>query len=511
MNRPRFRGLNHDPGACADLGQGMPEAITPDICVIGAGAGGLQVAVQAAAFGVRVVLVDPHAGPAGGQPGRMGADAVRAGRLPLSALIAAARRAHAVAQAAAFGVQVTSTRVDFAGVRDHVRGVIRARAPNLARERLAGLGVRVIEGAARFKDARTLTVAGDIEIAARRFVIATGSSPALPPIAGLEEAPHLTTETAVELAACPQHLIIIGAGSIGLELAQAFRRLGAQVTVLDAVEPLGQEDSECAAVVRDQFVREGIEIRSGTIVRVAAAGAQVQVQFQVQVQLTGADGEEIIEGSHLLVASGRWPNVVGLGLDAAGIKFDEHGITVDKGLKTTNRRVYAIGDVAGGLELAHATDHQAGLVVRNALFRLPVSFDPEAIPRVTFTDPELARVGLTEAVARRRGYRIRVLRWPYRENDRAHAEGEARGHIKVVINRRGRILGVSIVGAGAGELIAPWTLAMSRGGDIRAMAGIVVPYPTQSEIGKWAATTYFMSSLTSSGVRRIIALLRRFG
>jgi len=483
----------------------MPESITPDICVIGAGAGGIQVAVQAAAFGVRAVLVDPHAEPSGGQPGRMGADAVRAGRLPLSALIAAARRAHAVAEAAAFGVQVKSIRVDFGAVRDHVQGVIGARAPNLARQRLAGLGVRVIEGAARFKDPRTLMVAGDIEIAARRFVIATGSAPALPPIAGIEETPHLTIETAVELAACPEHLIIIGAGSIGLEFAQAFRRLGAQVTVLDAAEPLGQEDPECAAVVLDQFVREGIGVRSGTIARVAAAAAQVQLH------LTGAGGEEIIEGSHLLVASGRWPNVVGLGLDAAGIKFDEHGITVDKGLKTTNRRVYAIGDVAGGLELPHATDHQAGLVVRNALFRLPVSFDPEAIPRVTFTDPELARVGLTEAVARSRGYRIRVLRWPYRENDRAHAEGEARGHIKVVINRRGRILGVSIVGAGAGELIAPWTLAMSRGADIRAMAGIVVPYPTLSEIGKWAATTYFMRSLTSSGVRRIIALLRRFG
>ena len=372
--------------------------------------------------------------------------------------------------------------------------------------------MRVIEGAARFKDARTLTVAGDIEIAARRFVIATGSSPALPPIAGLEGgAPpdHRDRGRAGGLSGAPDHHR--GRAPSASSLAQAFRRLGAQVTVLDAVEPLGQEDPECAAVVRDQFVREGIEIRSGTIVRVAAAGAQVQVQFRFQVQLTGADGEEIIEGSHLLVASGRWPNVVGLGLDAAGIKFDEHGITVDKGLETTNRRVYAIGDVAGGLELAHAIDHQAGLVVRNALFRLPVSFDPEGIPRVTFTDPELARVGLTEAVARRRGYRIRVLRWPYRENDRAHAEGEARGHIKVVINRRGRILGVSIVGAGAGELIAPWTLAMSRGGDIRAMAGIVVPYPTQSEIGKWAATTYFMSSLTSSGVRRIIALLRRFG
>jgi pyruvate/2-oxoglutarate dehydrogenase complex dihydrolipoamide dehydrogenase (E3) component len=480
----------------------MPETMRPDICVIGAGAGGLQVAVQAAAFGVGVVLVDIN----GGRGGQTGGDAVRAGRLPLSALIAAARRAHDVAQAGAFGVQVGSIRIDFGRVRDHVRGVIGARAPNLARERLAGLGVRVIEGAARFKDASTLAVAGDIEIAARRFVIATGSSPALPPIAGLEGAPYLTTETAFDLAACPEHLIVLGAGSVGLEFAQAFRRLGAEVTVVDATAPLAQEDPECAAVVLDQFVREGIRVRSASVARVAEA------QSQLQVLLTSAGGEETIEGSsHLLVAGGRWPNVVGLGLDAAGIKYDEHGIAVDKGLRTANPRVYAIGDVADGQHLPHAADHQASLVVRNALFRAPVRFDPEVVPRVTFTDPELAQVGMTEAVARRRRHRIRVLRWPYRENDRAHAEGQARGHIKVVITRRGRILGVTIVGAGAGELITLWTLAISRGVDIRALAGIVVPYPTLAEIGKWAATTYFMSSLTNSWVRRIIALLRRLG
>jgi pyruvate/2-oxoglutarate dehydrogenase complex dihydrolipoamide dehydrogenase (E3) component len=455
--------------------------------------------VQAAAFGVRVVLVDPH----GGQPGQTGSDAVRAGRLPLSALIAAARRAHEVARSPAFGVQVKSSRVDFGRVRDHVQGVIRARAPNLARERLAGLGVRVIEGAARFTDRSTLAVAGDIEIAARRFVIATGSSPALPPIAGLEAVPYLTTETAFDLASCPEHLMVIGAGSVGLEFAQAFRRLGARVTVFDAAEPM--DDPECAAVVLDQLVREGIRIRSGTVARIAEVG------MELQVLLKGAGGEETIQGSHLLVAGERWANVVGLGLEAAGIKYDEHGIAVGKSLKTANRRVYAIGDVTGSQQAALAADHQAGLVVRNALFRLPVRFDPEVIPRVTFTDPELAQVGLTEAVAQRRRYRIGVLRWPYRENDRAHAEGETRGHIKVVASRRGRILGATIVGAGAGELITAWTLAISQGGDIRGIAGIMVPYPTLAETGKRAATTYFMSSLTSPWVRRIIGWLRRLG
>jgi pyruvate/2-oxoglutarate dehydrogenase complex dihydrolipoamide dehydrogenase (E3) component len=487
----------------ADREQGMPEMIRPDICVIGIGAGGPQVAARVAAYGVEVVLVDP----ARGQLGPASGNAVRAGRLPLTALIAAARRAYGVAQAPAFGVRVPSIEVDFGRVLERVKDVIGARAPNYARERLAGLGVRVIEGVPRFKEPSTLAVAADLEIAARRFVIATGSSSAIPPIAGLEGVPYLTAESAFDLTSCPAHLIVIGADSVGLEFAQAFRRLGAEVTVLDALQPLAQEDPECAAVVLDQFVREGIRICCGVVARVAAERSQ----SEVRVVLTHVGGEETIIGSHLLVTSGRRANVAGLGLDAAGIKYDGHGIAIDRRLRTTNRRVYAIGEVTGGGQCAHAADHAAGLVVRNALFRLPVRYDPEAMPRVTFTDPELAQVGLTEAAARRRGHGIRVLRWPYWENDRAHAEREARGHIKIVVGKRGRIFGVTIVGAGAGELITVWTLAIDRRVDLDAVAGIVVPYATLGEIGKWAAGTYFMLGATNSLARRIIASLRRFG
>lgn len=483
----------------------MAETIKPDICVIGAGTAGMQAAMHAAALGVPTVLIDVRRGEDGRE---MGSDALRAGRLPLGALIAAGRRAHEVAQAAAFGVQAREVEIDFGRVRDYVQGVIAARAPNFTRERLAALGVRTIECAARFKDARTLA-AGDVEIAARRFVIATGSSTALPPIAGLDAAHPLTAETAFDLTACPRHLIVIGAGAVALEFAQAFGRLGAEVTVVDAQAPLAQEDSECAAVVLDALAREGVRIRTARIAGVAQV--QSASECEVQLHVVGEGGEETIAGSHLLVVAGRWPNVVGLGLDAARIRYDEHGIEVDKGLKTTNKRVYAVGDVTGGEQPPHAADQQAGLVVRNALLRAPVRFDPEATAQVAFTDPELARIGLTEAAARRRGHRIRILRWPYRENDRAHAEGEVRGHIKVVTNARGRILGVTIVGASAAELIAPWTLAMSRGADIGVLSGMVVPYPTLVEIGKNAAATYFTSGLTRPGVRRIIAMLRRFG
>jgi pyruvate/2-oxoglutarate dehydrogenase complex dihydrolipoamide dehydrogenase (E3) component len=475
----------------------MVELIKPDICVIGAGAGGLSVAAAAAAFGVPVVLIEQ---------GRMGGECLNSGCVPSKSLIAAARHARAIAEAPAFGVTVQGVTVDFGRVHDHVHDVIAAIAPNDSKERFGALGVRVIEGTACFKDRRTVVVGEAFEIKARRFVIATGSVPALPPIPGLEAAPYLTNETVFDLTTCPEHLIVIGGGAIGLELAQAVRRLGAAVTVLEAAEPLAREDPECAAIVLDQLAREGVVVRNGvTVARIEPA------QPQVRVVLSGPDSEETISGSHLLVATGRRANVDGLGLKAARVKVGALGIVVGKRLRTSNRRVYAIGDVTGRAPFTHVANYHAGLVIRNALFRLPVRADEDVLPRVTFTDPELAHVGLTEAQALKRANGIRVLRWPFHDNDRAQAERATRGHIKIVTDKRGRILGATIVGAGAGELITTWTLAINRRLNIRAFAGIVVPYPTLAEVGKRAAMTYFTLSLTSPWVRRIIGWLRRLG
>lgn len=475
----------------------MAETLAPDICVIGGGPGGLSVAATAAAFGVPTVLIERR---------KMGGDCLNTGCVPSKALLAAARRAAAIRSAGAFGLDVQDIGVNFAKVHDHVHAVVAAVAPTDSVERFTGLGVRVIHDHAKFKDRNTV-MAGNVEIRARRFVIATGSAPAVPPIPGLDSGPFLTNESIFDLKERPEHLIIIGAGPVGLEMAQAFRRLGSSVTVLEAVKPLANDDPECVAVLLDCLEREGIVIRTGlNVIGIAHAGATVTATIKA-----GA-AEQTITGSHLLIATGRRPTIDGLDLDAAGVRYDRSGIVVNRKLKTSNRRVYALGDCAAGHPpLTHAANYHAGLVIRNALFRLPVRVNNSAVPWATFTEPELAHTGLTEAQARARRIKIRIARWPYNDNDRAQTEGDTRGHIKVITTRKGKIVGATLVGAQAGELIAMWTLAIAQGLNIRAVTDIVLPYPTLSELGKRAAIDFFTPSLTSPWVRRIIGWMRIFG
>jgi pyruvate/2-oxoglutarate dehydrogenase complex dihydrolipoamide dehydrogenase (E3) component len=475
---------------------GVAELLRPDICVIGAGSGGLSVAAAAAAFGAPVVLIEK---------GRMGGDCLNFGCIPSKALIESGIRAQQIATADAFGIAARPT-IDFARVYRHVHDVIAELAPNDSTERFTGLGVHVIAGTARFEDAETIAVNDGVRIKARRFVIATGSSPAVPSIPGLTETPYFTNETVFGLAQRPSHLMIIGAGPIGLELAQAFRRLGSRVTVIEALRPLAKEDPECSRIVIDALSREDIIIHSAAAVR-SVRGAAGSLEVSVKIGET----EKTISGDRILVAAGRIPNLEGLGLEAAGIECGPKGIIVDHGLRTTNRRVYAIGDVVGDLNFTHVANYHAGLVIRSALFRLPVRVSYAAMPWVTFTDPELAQVGLTEAQAWQQAYGLRVLRWPFRDNDRARIGRNPGGLVKVITGKRGRTLGATIVGAHAGELIAPWTLAIRQGLNIRAMAEVVSPYPTLGEANKRAAMTYFSPSLTSPRVRRVIGWLRCLG
>jgi pyruvate/2-oxoglutarate dehydrogenase complex dihydrolipoamide dehydrogenase (E3) component len=309
------------------------------------------------------------------------------------------------------------------------------------------------------------------------------------------------------LRQCPEHLIVIGGGPIGLEMAQAHRRLGARVTVLEALEIMGPDDRELAAVVRARLVREGVVIHEGTAVQSVgktADGVAAMVERDGQPRR--------IEGSHLLVAAGRRPNLEGLDLDAAGVAHSRKGIEVDNRLRTSNKRIFAIGDVAGAYQFTHVAGYHAGIVIRNALFRLPAKVNYDAVPWVTYTDPELANVGLTEAGARERfGGAVRVVTASFAENDRARAEHRTEGFLKVVTGRRGRILGAGIVGYHAGELLQPWILAIAQKMKIGAMAGIIAPYPTMGEINKRAAGNYFTPSLFSGQTQRIVRLLARFG
>ncbi len=473
----------------------MAETITTDICVIGAGSGGLSVAAGASQMGASVVLVEAD---------KMGGDCLNTGCVPSKAMLAAAHAAQSGREAGPFGIIGGGVEVDFGLVNDHVKGVIASIAPHDSVERFEGLGVRVIKGRAVFTGPDRVSV-GDVVVRARRIVVATGSSPLVPPIPGLDGIPYMTNETVFENRVRPDHLLILGGGPIGLEMAQAHRRLGSRVTVLEMATVLPRDDRELADVVAGRLRREGVALMEGVKV-VAAEPASEGIALTLETE----DGQRQLTGSHLLVAAGRRANVQDLGLERAGIDYTPQGITVDKRMRTSNRKVFAIGDVAGGPQFTHVAGYHAGIVIRNALFRLPAKADHAAIPWVTYTDPELAYVGLSEDQARELGA-FNVLRSPYAENDRARAERKTDGLIKVLVNRKGKVLGAGIAGAHAGELILPWVLAVRRGLKVGAVADVVAPYPTLSEIGKRAAGSYFVPKLFSNRTRKLVRFLSRFG
>lgn len=476
----------------------MSLTLTPDICVIGAGSGGLSVAAAAAAFGVDVVLVEK---------GRMGGDCLNQGCVPSKALIAAARSARHAADARVFGVHAEPVTVDFQAVHDHVHKVIATIAPHDSVERFEGLGVTVIKAEARFVDARTLQ-AGSTTIRARRFVVATGSTPAVPPIPGLDTVPYLTNETVFERTVCPLRLLVIGGGPIGLEMAQAHARLGARVTVVEAGRALAKEDPALALIVLERLRGEGIEIlEEAKVVGVTGAAGDIRLKLET------SDGRREISGTELLVAVGRKPTVAGLSLEAAGIRFSARGIEVGKSLRTSNRRVYAIGDVAGGLQFTHVAGYHAGLVIRAILFRLPARENRDIIPRVTFTEPEIGHVGLTPDEARQRfgAASIRVLEAPFSGNDRAQAERRTQGLLRLVAGRRGRILGADVVGPGAGEITNLLSVVVARRLSARDLAGVVLPYPSLSEAVRRAAISYYAESPKDPWVRRLLRFLALFG
>ena len=465
--------------------------LTPDICVIGAGSAGLSVAAGASQMGADVVLIEK---------GDMGGDCLNTGCVPSKALLAAAKAAQHGREADRFGVHFTEPDIDFAAVNAHVHDVIAQIEPHDSQERFEGLGVTVLRETARFVDEKTVA-AGDTRITAKRFVIATGSSAAVPPIPGLEDVPYLTNESLFSLTERPDHLVVIGGGPIGCEMAQAHRRLGAQVTLLEKFSILPKDDPELVDVVRQRLVADGIDVREGANI--------TQVEGTDGVITLQVDGETLA-CTHLLVATGRKSNVEGLDLDKAGVAYSPTGIDVDRRLRTSNKRIYAIGDVTGGAQFTHQAGYHASVAVQNILFRLPAKTDDSTLPWVTYTEPELAHVGLLAADLKEIDPIGQVVTVPFSGNDRAKAVRETDGMVKVMLDGKGRIKGASIVGANAGELIQPWLLAMTQGLKIRAMTGFRAPYPTFGELNKAVGSEYFRPKLFSDFTRKVVRFLLRF-
>lgn len=476
-----------------------PAALTPDLCVIGAGTAGLAVATAAAAFGVSVVIIERDSM---GGPADDGA---------VMALAAAGARAQAVREARHFGIAASEPEVNDALVHDHVQRVLAAAAPNASAERMTALGATVIRGEGRFISRSTLVV-GEQAIKARRFVIATGARSVTPPIPGLDAIACLTAESLATATRRPGRLIVLGGGATGVAVAQAMVRLGSEVTLIDASDLLGSEDPEAVSILRRALLRDGVVLHERAQV---LRGQSVRGGVRLVIRVGDDDAEQMIEGTHLLLATTLAPAIETLDLELAGIAVEAGGIRVDRSLRTSNRRVYAIGDCIGGALGArrggHVAEEQARLVLRNALFRQPGRFDAGLVPRLTQTQPELAGVGLSEDEARAKAGAIRVLRWPYAESERARAGRETEGFVKLVTDAKGRLLGVTIVGARAGDLITPWCLALKTGMSAQDVAELVMPYPALSELSRRAATSFLAPLAAKPALRRLIGFLRRFG
>ena len=467
-----------------------------DLAVIGAGSAGLSAASGAAQLGRSVVMFEAH---------EMGGDCLNTGCVPSKAIIRAGKAAQAFREASKYGIENQAPEVNFAHVQNHVRGVIAKIEPHDSQERFEGLGVTVIREAARFAGKTTLETDNHI-VEARRIIVATGSRAAAPPIPGLEDVPYLTNETIWDIEEQPSHLIIIGAGPIGIELGQTFKRLGTNVTVIDIADPLGQAEPEHAATLVEALEREGVVFKApAKTKRISGKAGAIVVELE--------DGSTV-KGSHILVAAGRAPNVETLNLEAAGIDYDKRGIVTDANLRTSNPDVFAAGDVAKG-GLTHEAGYHAGVIILGSYFLPPVinklfAKADSVIPAAIYSEPELANIGMTEAEAKEKGVDYKVTTAGFDHIDRAIAERETVGGVKIVATPRGKILGASILGEHAGELIQIIEVAMANGVKLSKLAQHVAPYPTRGDAIRQAASNFYSDQVFSSKTRKLAGLLTKF-
>ncbi len=464
-----------------------------DLCIIGGGAAGLVTAAGAASLGAKVLLIEKH---------KLGGDCLYTGCVPSKTLIHSAGIANSITTAQRFGLSAVLDPIDQNAVMQRVADVIKTIEPNDSPERFRAMGVEVVFAEAQFIAKDRLLVDGR-EVSARKFVLATGSRPFIPAIPGIENIDYLTNETIFNVSENIEHLIVVGSGAIGCEMAQAFARLGIKVSLISSSVILPREDPDMSAVVEQQFVADGIELHLNTrvsLIEKAMSGIRVYL-----------DDSIMLEGSHLLVATGRRANIEKMGLDKAGVQTKKNRLVIDARLRTSNNKIFACGDVAGPYLFTHMAEHQAGIVLRNTLFHLPAKAQHNNIPWCTFTSPELARVGLSEQQAQQSGMVYRVYSFPFSELDRAITDGQTNGIAKIITTAKGKLLGACIVGPHAGELISEYVLALSQGLNISALSNAIHIYPTLAQINRRVADQRMKESLTPNRKKWIKRLFRLRG
>lgn len=467
-----------------------------ELCVIGAGSAGLSLVAGAAQLGYSTVLIEKS---------DMGGDCLNTGCVPSKALLKSAKVAQGFRNTEAYGIKSQEPEIDYAAVKDHVESVIKVIEPHDSQERFEGLGATVIREEAKFLDEHTVQ-AGDHVIKAKYIVICAGSRAFIPPIEGLDIEKAYTNENIFELREKPEHLIVIGGGPIGIEMAQAHQRLGCKVTVIDSGTIMSHDDPELVDVVRTKLVDEGVDLIEGSSV---TSVQHTSKTVSVNVDLDGTNQE--VKGSHLLIATGRQANSDKLDLEKANVEFTKRGIRTDDRLRTTQPHIFAAGDIAGGPQFTHIAGYHAGIIIRNICFKMPAKINYSALPWVTYSDPELANVGLThkQAVEKYGDTNIKTISWPFEENDRAQCEKSTAGLIKITATPKGKILGAAIVGPHAGELIGVWGLAITKGMKLKDITGMISPYPTFGEINKRVAGAWFTPSLFSDKTRKIVKFLKK--
>lgn len=472
------------------------QIINYDMAIIGGGAGGLSLASGCAQLGLKVVLLES---------GKMGGDCLNYGCVPSKSLLAAAKAFYFTKQSKSFGVCSKELNLDFHQVMKHVHRVIANIAEHDSVQRFEALGVKVIQDTGKFLSMNTLQV-GNTVIQSKYFVIATGSSPQIPSIPGLDKIHYFTNETIFSLEEKPKHLIVIGGGPIGCELAQAFAMLGSDVTLLEVLNILPQDDADCVDVIRSQSKMMGIAIyeQIKKLEIKSHSDAHITVSFDYQNDYI------TITGSHLLIATGRQANVDGLYLDKAGVKYTSKGIEVNARLQTSNKKIYAIGDVLGKYQFTHMAEYHAGIVLRNVAFKIPSKVDSRAVPWVIYTEPELAHAGMLVVDALKQSH-LKIMEWSFAENDRAQIEQNIHGKIKIIIDKKARVLGVTIVSSHAGELILPWIMAIRERKTLRTFTDVIIPYPTLSEVSKRVAGVFYTPKLFSNKTRTLVRWLQKLG